>query len=612
MSSPRYVRFMGKIMRSTLLSRPLALLLALSAAGVATVAVANPFASPGDQGVGEGWVVYPATAVDNGVILEDGALKFYDPQPGRKIRVCTAERMDVGSRVRVTGSFKREGIVTTHDWQGAWVELALANADGKRLKADGWTGNVITGTGPNEWQEFRYSFVMPEGAKSARLCAELRGATAGTLWFKDLAMANTSGDSPGNDKNVLFVVVDALRADMLGVYGQTKPLTPNLDRFAGESWLAEHAWAQYTWTTPSFVSYMLSQHARTHGYTYDTRVTSKDTETLSDAVPTLASVLQDNGYITAGVSANARIRPELGVTRGFEQWMMPGHDSQVVRRTLEDLAAWPDDGAPNFFYVHLMTTHVGLSPSAEAQKVAGVSVSVPAKGVTYWESAAPEDRAKSQKAHDAMFQDAYLASVNDADRFFQQILDGLEATGLAENTAVIFTSDHGELVGEHGLMGHGNYVYEPLTSVPLIMNLPGTGSGRIDDRVSQLIDLGPTLLEYLDLPVPAEWQGSSLLKPPARPAAASERLNMVAFSSDGRWKVIETGAHQDGYDLQTDPGEESPIRDGAGPELQAVLDYSATWQQTVPKGTNEGEQLEVSTEAEQKELEMLKELGYIE
>jgi hypothetical protein len=599
-------------MRSRLLSRPIALLLALSAAGAASVALANPFDSPGSQGVGEGWVVYPANAVGDGVTLEDGALKFYDPQPGRKIRVCTEERMDVGSRVRVTGSFKREGIETTHDWQGAWLDLALAGADGKRLKAEGWTGNVIAGPGPNDWQEFRYSFVMPEGAKQARLCAELRGASAGTLWFKDLAMSDTSGVSPGNGKNVLFVVVDALRADMLGSYGQPLPLTPNLDRFAERSWLAEHAWAQYTWTTPSFVSYMLSQHARTHGYTYDTRVTSKDTETLSDAVPTLAEVLQSNGYVTGGVTANARIRPELGVTRGFERWIMPGQDSQVVKRALEDLAAWPDDGAPNFFYVHLMTTHVGLSPSAEAQKVAGVKVDLPAQGVTYWGSASAEDRAKSQKAHDAMFQDAYTASVNDADRYFQQILEGLEASGLADDTAVIFTSDHGELIGEHGEMGHGNFVFEPLTAVPLIVSLPGTGSGRIDDRVSQLIDLGPTLLEYLDLPVPAEWQGSSLLKPPSRPAAASERLNMVAFSSDGRWKVIETGAHQDGYDLQADPGEESPIRDGASPELQAVLDYSAAWQQAVPKGTNEGEQLEVSTEAEQKELEMLKELGYIE
>jgi arylsulfatase A-like enzyme len=576
-------------MRSRLLSR---LLVALLAGSIASVAAANPFASPGDQGVGEGWVVFPAEAVGDGVMLEDGALKFYDPQPGRKIRVCTAERMDVGSRVRVSGRWKREGIETQHAWQGAWLDLALTGADGKRLQAEGWTGNVLVGPGTSDWEDFRFSFVMPEGAVQARLCAELRGATAGTLWFEDLQMGDAAGSSPGNGKNVLFVVVDGLRADKVGVYGQQKPLTPNIDRFAERSWFAERAWAQYTCTTPSFVSTMLSQYARTHGYIWDAPVTTKDAEVLDTTVPTLAQVLQDNGYVTAGVTTNGRIRPEIGVTRGFEQWVLPGQDQQAVRRALEDLAAWPSDDAPNFFYVHLMTTHVGLFPSPEAQAAVGVSVDVPAKGVTYWGSAPVEDRAKSKKAHDELFQDAYLAAVYDTDRFFQQILDGLEATGLAEDTAVVFASNYGELIGEHGEMGHGNFVYEPLTAVPLVMYLPGTGSGRIGDRVAQLIDIGPTLLEYLELPVPSAWQGGSLLKPAIRPVAASERLGLMAITTDGRWKVI---AHQDGsgrpegYDLQADPGEESPILEGAGPELQAVLDQADAWRQAVPAGQASGE-----------------------
>jgi len=601
--------------------RTIRIFLAVIAAAILSVAtpvMANPFAVPGDAGVGDGWVVFPANAVGDGVMLEDGALKFYDPDPDRKIRVCTAERMDASSRVRVSGSWKREGIVSERDWQGAWLELALTGEDGKRFYPENWTGNVVVGPGSSDWEEFRLSWVLPEGTTMVRLCAELRKSTAGTLWLKDIVMTDTAGTSPGNGKNVLFIVVDALRADMLGAYGQRKPLTPNLDRFAERSWLAETAWTQYTWTTPSFVSYMLSQHARTHGYTYDTRVTSKDTETLSDAVPTLAEVLQDNGYIAAGVTANARIRPDLGVTRGFERWMMPGHGYQVVARTIEDIAQWPHDGAPNFFYVHLMTTHVGLSPSAEAQKVAGVKVAVPAKGVTYWGSAKPADRAKNQAAHDVMFRDAYIASVNDADRLFQQIMDALEASGLADDTAVVFTSDHGELLGEHDQMGHGNFVWEPLTAVPLIVSLPGTGSGRIDDRVSQLIDLGPTLLEYLDLAdkVPTEWQGSSLLTPTTRPSAASERLDMVAFTTDGRWKVIEThsggGIQRDAYDLSKDPGEENPISDQAGQGAQSVMGTTAAWYQIVPKGDNQGEELEVSEEAEQKELEMLRELGYVE
>jgi arylsulfatase A-like enzyme len=264
-----------------------------------------------------------------------------------------------------------------------------------------------------------------------------------------------------------------------------------------------------------------------------------------------------------------------------------------------------------------MTTHVGLRPSAEAQEVAGVRLNVPEKGITYWGSAPAADRMKSHAAHDEMFEGAYAASVYDADRYFQQILDALDATGLAEDTVVIFASDHGELLGEHDQVGHGVFVWEPLTAVPLMMRMPGTGSGPIHDRVSQMIDVAPTVLDYLGLAdrVPAEWQGSSLLQPDPQPGGASERTNLTAFTTDGHWKTIETrdnGVIRQGYDLTNDPGELNPIQGELGAELQAVVDWSSDWHQAVPTGVNEGEQLEVSDEAEQQELEMLRELGYID
>ncbi len=576
----------------------------------------NPFASPGEAGVGEGWLVYPVGVVGQGVSLEDGALVFSDPQPDRRIRVCEAERLEASSRVRVVGEWQREGIVAKAAWQGAWLELVPFDADGQRIRAEGWDGNLIIGPGSSDWDELRHATVLPEGTHSVRLCAELRGSSEGSFRLRNLHLTDTAGTSPGNGRNVLFIVVDTLRSDMLGAYGQKKPLSPNLDRFAEQAWVADHAWAQWTATTPSVVSTMLSQYPRTHAYTYDSSVTAKDTVPLSERVPTLAQLLRDNGYVTAGISANARVRPQLGVTRGFERWMLPGTDEQVVRYTLEDLAAWPDDDAPNFFYAHLMTTHVTLAPSEEAQRAAGVSVEVPEIGMNYWGSTPPEDRAKDRATHDRLFRDAYMASVYDADRFVQQILDALEATGEADRTAVIFASDHGELLGEHDLMGHGNHVWEPLTSVPLMLRLPGEGSGRIDDRVAELIDIAPTVLEYLDLAdqIPPEWQGSSLLRPPTRPVAASQRLNMVAFTADGRHKTIEThqggGIQREGYDLRRDRGEEAPLSEGEG--MQPLLDYAPTWYERIPVGNNEGDLLQVTDEETRQEIEMLEALGYIQ
>jgi arylsulfatase A-like enzyme len=592
------------------------LALLFMAADAPSAAPPNPFASPGEAGVGEGWVVYPAGSAGNGVAVEDGSLVFSNPQPDRRIRVCTAEPMEASSRVRIVGEWKREGIVSKANWQGAWLELVPFAADGQRIRAEGWDGNVIIGPGSSDWAQLRYATVLPEGTRSVRLCAELRGSSEGSFRLRDLHLGDTAGTSPGNGKNVLFIVVDTLRADMLGVYGQKKPLSPNLDRFAEQAWVADHAWAQWTATTPSVVSTMLSQYPRTHAYTYDSRVTAKDIVPLSERVPTLAQLLRDHGYVTAGISANARVRPQLGVTRGFERWMLPGTDEQVVRYTLEDLAAWPDDDAPNFFYAHLMTTHVTLAPSEEAQRAAGVSVEVPEIGMNYWGSTPPEDRAKDRATHDRLFRDAYMASVYDADRFVQQILDALEATGEADRTAVIFASDHGELLGEHDLMGHGNHVWEPLTSVPLMLRLPGEGSGRITDRVAELIDIAPTVLEYLGLAdrIPPEWQGSSLLRPPTRQVAASQRLNMVAFTADGRHKTIEThqggGIQREGYDLHRDRGEQRPLGDGEG--IQPLLDYAPTWYQTIPAGRREGELIQATEEQTRQEIEMLEALGYIQ
>ena len=386
-----------------------------------------------------------------------------------------------------------------------------------------------------------------------------------------------------------------------------------MDRFAAQSHFVKNAWTQYTCTTPSFVSYMLSQYARTHGYTYSMDNSSDRVETLAKGTPTLAQGLQEDGYITAGISANGRIRPALEITRGFESWDGPGTDDKVVEMALADMATWGKDGAPNFLYTHLMSTHVALTPSAKAQAVAGVKVKVPEGGIHYWSHS--KDRMPTEAEHNKMFRDAYLASTYDADTYFQQILDGLEATGEADNTMVAFFSDHGELLGEHDLMGHGNYVWEQLNAVPMMVRTPGAGKGVIDDLVGQLIDIAPTVLDYLGRKsaTPAAWQGESLLGPSTRKVGASERADLAAFTVDARFKTIEgsDGGLQGAYDLNSDPTEAKPL-DGSRPEVAAITKASTAWRTAIPAGANVGEKLQVSEEEVDEELEQMRALGYIE
>ena len=589
-------------------------LLLLGSRLVATAAPpANDFAAPGNAGVGVGWLAHPPTEVGKKLKLVDGALRIEGPEAGgRRILACQAEHTPVSGRTRVVGKWKNDGLQVDRSTDGLQLELRVYDAADKRIPWDE-NGMVARGAGPAEWSEFRTGLVLPPEAVSANLCVEVRRDKGGGMLVKDLAIVPTSGSSAGNGKNVLFIVVDTLRADAVGAYGQKKPLTPNMDRFASQSHFVKHAWTQYTCTTPSFVSYMLSQYARTHGYTYSMDNSADRVETLAKGTPTLAQVLQDDGYITAGISANGRIRPSLEITRGFESWDGPGTDDKVVEMALADMATWTKDGAPNFLYTHLMSTHVALTPSAKAQAVAGVKVKVPEGGIHYWTHS--KDRMPTEAEHNRMFRDAYFASANDADTYFQQILDGLEATGEADNTMVAFFSDHGELLGEHDLMGHGNYVWEQLNAVPMMVRTPGAGKGVIDDRVGQLIDIAPTVLEYLGRKsaTPAAWQGESLLGPSTRKVGASERADLAAFTIDARFKAIEgdKGGLQGAYDLNSDPTEAKPL-DGSRPEVAAITKASAAWRGAIPAGANVGEKLQVSEEEVDEELEQMRALGYIE
>jgi len=575
---------------------------------------ANPFASAGAQGIGEGWLAYPPAAIGGKVRLEGEALRIEGPEPGeRRILACEAERTPLkGGRARVVGSWKTDGMQVLNSTDGAELELVVFDAKGDRIK---WEkrGRVVRGPGPANWKDFQATMVLPPGAVEGRLCAEVRKSKGGGALFKDLAITSTAGKSKGNNKNVLFVVIDTMRADVIGAYGQPLPLTPNIDRFAKESHFVKHAWTQYTCTTPSFVSYMLSQYARTHGYTFSMDNSADRIETLGHGVKTLPEMLRDDGYITAGISVNNRIRPALDVTRGFESWAGPGTDEKALELALADMATWSTDGAPNFLYAHLMHTHVALYPSEAAQKAAKVDVEVPEGGIHYW--AHSKLKMETPELHRKMFRDAYLATAYDADQDFQRLLDGLEATGEADNTIVAFFSDHGELLGEHELMGHGNYVWEQLTAVPLIVRTPGAGSSVIDDRTGQLIDLAPTVMEYIGRKsdIPTGWQGESLLGPASRSISASERQDEIAFAAGGPYKTIEaeSGGLKGAYDLSQSTVEDSDL--GASHASIAPLTQQASaWRTTHPVGENQGEKLQVSKEEVDEDLEQMRALGYIE
>lgn len=443
-----------------------------------------------------------------------------------------------------------------------------------------------------------------------RMCVDLFKADAGTAWFRGLL---TPAPSSG-DRNVVWILIDTLRADALHTYGAAAQVSPHIDRLADGGLVYDKAWAQYTWTNPSTVSAFTSQYARTHGWEYQMGKSHLDSvHVMSSRLTTLAQVLRDQGFLTQGWYANGYLKGPIGFARGFHVWSY-AKDDKVIASGIEDIGRWDSDGAPNFLYLHLMTPHVPLRPSAAGQRAAGVSVQVPADGIGYYGQV---ETALSQDAYTAMFADAHRASVYDADAYVGQVVDALDRAGHLDDTLIIISADHGELLGEHGEMGHDNFVYEPLTWVPLLVSGPGIGARREQQRVGQVVDIAPTVLDWLGLERarPASWQGLSLLETAPGRTAISERNALLAVTTDGRWKAIEdnaSGKLQEAYDLGSDPLEGSDLSGQGQAGITAAQAASAAWRKATPDLDNDGAQLQLEEGEKDETLEMLQQLGYVE
>lgn len=203
--------------------------------------------------------------------------------------------------------------------------------------------------------------------------------------------------------------------------------------------------------------------------------------------------------------------------------------------------------------------------------------------------------ARLMKAH-------YYAEISLVDRQFGRILEALAATGQLQNTIVIFTSDHGELLGDHGLAYKGGRFYEALVHVPLIVSWPERfAAGRRSDALVELVDLAPTILEAAHLPVPTTMQGTSLIPLLSGDAPLHHHKDRVisefndalgpgtvpegcefgthaVMVFDGRYKIVVYDGLSVGelYDLQNDPGETRDLwSDAEHLQLRAELLHRA-------------------------------------
>lgn len=345
----------------------------------------------------------------------------------------------------------------------------------------------------------------------------------------------------GPPTGVVLVSLDTLRADRLGAWGSSAGLTPNLDRFAAEAVVFDHAFAPANETLYSHAALFSAQAPHRLG-------PLDGSFRLPARTPTLAEAFAGAGWSTGAFVAGGHLSRGFGLDRGFgtyddaEAW---GSLQGTGARALRWIDALPD-GAPFFCFVHGYDTHdrylkpspYGYAFADPAYAGAGARIGREEGGstrvlggshlpgeaalevlpVALPRFARGRDVPVADPAAEALTPEdvAHLAELYDgavtwADAQFGRLMAGLDARGLLDHVVVVVVSDHGEELGEEGAFAHRTTLDDEVTRVPLLVRLPGGAHGgrRVTDLVS-LVDVAPTLLELTGAPAALYGDGRSL------------------------------------------------------------------------------------------------------
>jgi arylsulfatase A-like enzyme len=400
---------------------------------------------------------------------------------------------------------------------------------------------------------------------------------------------------PTAGPNLLLVVVDTLRADVVGAWGDDGGLTPNLDELARRSVRFADLTAPSSWTLPSVATLLTGQPPQVHGA--GRRVGDFAPTALGDEPPTLAETLAGNGFYTAGVYNNIYMNPSFGLEQGFDEYAwVEAEDAAVVDRALERLEELAD--RRHFLLVHLFGPHHPYEPPRDvcwqvAPRFApgyegDLGCSYERRDVPTLDGVVPPRRDRR------WIEALYRAEVAETDRQLGRLLAGVRELGLADDTVVAVVSDHGEAffdrldqLSANGYVpsDHGNTLFRELLHVPALVHAPGL-EPAVSPHPAELADLYPTLLRLLGFEPPPVTGRDLLAELTAGPEGRRTRLaGFLLYGPDrwsarrGPWKLVapaadgaagEATAAAQLYDLDADPGE---LRDVAAlhPDVAARL-----------------------------------------
>jgi arylsulfatase A-like enzyme len=426
-------------------------------------------------------------------------------------------------------------------------------------------------------------------------------------------------DGAGKGKNVVILMLDALRPDYTQAYNQQGAESPFFAELAKRSTVFERACSTSTWTAPACASLFTGHYPPQHGIIEGLQAHGRRAEQDVDQVMVnsfapdmvlLTEYLKEAGYTTFGLSTNPNVGPEIGFSRGFDRLI--NMDNATADEVLAETNDWKDEleseEQPYFLYLHFMDPHMPYhdrKPWFNADVAATSAI----------------DEAKERYRSEISYLDQQLAKL-------------FEHWQWDDDTIVILVSDHGEELGDHGKIGHRFQMHIELNRIFMMVSGGGLGEAKRVNELVGLHDLMPTLMQYLGLGAPIEGSGLSLLPhfaaqtdgktsdpAPELPAELQQRFLLahrrgikknqgdIYAVNWGQYRLLQSSTKlRVIYDLAKDPREKRNVhpRKYAGPFKQMAGELDTL----LKKGFTDRAKMR-PTQQSQADRDLLEELGYV-
>jgi arylsulfatase A-like enzyme len=557
-----------------------------------------------------------------------------------------------------------------------WLDLAVGIVDDHpatfrvAVKPAGSTGaeTVLldyTVSTPHRWERQPIDLSAFAGRSvelTFSLVADVEGIPG--IWGTPVIRARAT-PAEGAPQGVILIQADTLRPDHLGFYGHKRDTAPFLAKLAAEGAVFQGAYAQAGWTKVSSPSIMTGLYPTTH-------TVAKISDRLPAGATTIAEVYRAAGYSTLSLSSVMFTGQFTNLHQGFEELHEltsvadsgGPYSSKTAREYVDRTSEWIERhrDEPFFIYLHVFDPHSPYEPRRPYDAVwadqtkrdehikqrEGLRKVVSNPFMAGRGMATRDEMVKAgidPAAYLAYDKDWYDSSIRGMDAEIARLLERVRAAGLADKTAVVFLSDHGEEFQDHGRMWHGQSVYSEMMRVPLVIRWPGHVSARRVTDPVQLIDVMPTLLDISRLTPPEGLQGQSLM--PLLTAASGGNAGAVSAADsgwrnrpvimekipdgtaeefpntieataiiDGQWKLIHNRAgaadrpEYELFDVANDPFDQKNLA-GENPEVVKRLAKAIEGFRSMAAAARLKPDTEATDKMSPEQLQRLRSLGYI-